>query len=732
MISTLALSIALSKTPAISLDKYGVPKIVATGMSEAFRLLGSQTASDRLWQLELSRRLFQGQMAEVFGGRYAASDRETLRLMPSEDEMTAQFNRLPKTTREIFESYASGINQNIEARKKAGQLPPQYAEIGLEPRPWTVNDSCAIAIGMGRRFGAGGAGEIRNLLGLRYLKSTKAGPRVLDALDDILFQNIPSSIPTLDERENLGNKPANLFPAISREISERHVAMLPAGTPIELLPGMRLMKQESQASAAMGLGLPYKWGSYAIAVPAANSQSGRALLLSAPQMGHSNPSVVYEVCIDTPGAQVSGITVPGVPSIVIGHTPKLAWGLTTGVADTQDIYFAKKRSNLDLDIEGLSGAVTEVKRTLKIKGLPDETVVRRTCALGTIVLEPAGSDVAYIQKSTFHGRELEGFSQMMKLYQAGSAADVFDLAQDIPLGFNLFFATQSGDAGYAYCGILPVRSSQYDPRFPLPARKDAYWKGTVPIARMVRGLNPKKGFFANWNNKPVAWWPNLDTPAWGELFRNQLLIETIPSGRIGVKDLVYSASEIGLGDDAGVGVLRELLLMLLDTKKLTGLSAQRAKEMRDWNGLMLDSTTSPKLYLDWIAEVRNGLFADSIGNFFSPDLFATAIQPSVILRALKGATHFDFVGSKDRSDIVTSAFTRAVARGGTFTAGRMNYGAAGSVAYSNRGTYVQIVEMGPKPFGRSILAPGNAESGPHNIDQIPLAAAWRFKPKQSW
>lgn len=108
-----------------------------------------------------------------------------------------------------------------------------------------------------------------------------------------------------------------------------------------------------------------------------------------------------------------------------------------------------------------------------------------------------------------------------------------------------------------------------------------------------------------------------------------------------------------------------------------------------------------------------------------------------MLNALEGKTKFDYLAGRKPEEVIVAAFRKAVERQKTrdadpgkwlYRAPVINFEGEAPVPYSNRGTYIQIVELRPKPAGRNVVPPGVAESGPHSKDQIPLSRAWTFKP----
>lgn len=715
----------------ITRDSYGVPLIKAQAPADAFRGLGRAISEDRLWQMEMSRHLFRGRMCEITGQAGIASDKDILRMAYTDAELKAQIKALPKLARNAFAEYAKGVNETIAARTKAGTLPPGYAAMGFKPEPWTELDSAAIGVGLARRFGAGGAGEIRNLFAVGYLKTQPSKAKYLDVLDDFLPQNEPRATCTLNQ-DDAPIEPAGFFPQITREQTERHIAMLPNANMGELMPGLRLLLNEEPTKLAMKYAVPYKTGSYCIVVDKKHSSTGQNQLLSGPQMGHQSPSIIAEAAIETPTLKVAGMSVPGIPCILIGHTPKFAWGLTTGVQDTQDIFFNSSSDATTYQVGDKSRPLTRFEFTLKPKGGEPVQVEQLRTHYGPVVVNSPTTKTLFSLKSAFWGRELEGYARVMEMYSLSSAKALVKHAERIPLGFNLFFATKD-DIGYAYCGMMPQRVATKDPRFPLPGDGSADWKGITPCAKLVSSINPGRGVLVNWNNKPVPWWPNLDTPAWGALFRNDIIWRQLPMGgaKISPEDMLTAVARSGRFDDSGLNWFMNPFLEYVAASDLD-VSARRA--LLSFKGEQLPGDRAPVLMSLFIEELRKAIFIPHIGNMFLPDFFNTAVQPSLIKKAIEGRTAYDFFAGRDKAEIIRGAFAVAIKRAAdkTYAPNKITYDKDHTVEYPNRGTYIQLVQMANTPSVSTILGPGQAESGEHQWDQVPLVREWATKPGHAW
>jgi penicillin amidase len=718
---------ALFAAPSISItrDSYGVPYVKAATWAEAFQAMGRVAAEDRLWQMEMSRRVSRGRLAEVVGSSAVASDKEVLKFAYTDDELNGMITKLAPRVQEAYTAYAVGVNETIEARRTAGTLPKGYADNGFAPEPWTPIDSAAIAVRLIRQFGTGGAGELRNTALLMYLDGQKVKEQKLDVMDDLAWQLDKDSTPTVSAADDPLAKTHPKFFNPTRSDTEKHLASLPKPGLFELIPALRMVEDTDSDTIAANLGVPYKMGSYALVVGPERSRTGVPLLLTAPQMGHSAPSVVHEISIDCPEYRVAGIDVPGVPAVVIGNTPTLAWGLTSGVADIEDIFVTP------ID----QAKITTETFTRKVKGGADFTVVQERTQLGFVALKSVAAKAVYSRHSTLHFNELRSAASVLDASQARNA-DEIDRAMDInAASFNLFYAFTNGDFGWRYCGQVPVRADGLDPRLPTADEPQNRWKGVLRPEQMPHVRNPKAGLIGNWNNKPAEWWPNFDTPVWGSIFRNQVLLDTLPSGKLGRRDLEMAAWSIARRETNSNAAFQPMF-----AAALKGDNSPAALQLSNWDGWSVDGSIGAAIYDVAVQELRKEMFEPQIGNLLDPSLFAQAVQPSLMMKALQGKTKFDWLAGRSADDHLRAAFAAAVAtlsKNGDVSLWAYRPGGIGvpgqkPIPYSNRGTYIQITELLRTPVARSVASPGIAEEGEHAADQADLARAWTFKQMRGW
>jgi len=714
-------AVAIAPNYMVARDGFGVPSIKAPSAVAAYEGQGFAVAQDRLWQMEMARRLSEGRLAEILGPTSLPSDKEVLTLGYTPNEIDGQVAALSKPARQALDAYARGVNEWIAQAKSAGKLPEGYGKAGFIPKPWTAHDSAAIAIHMLRQFGRGGAGEIRDLLILEYLRARpKVGDRAFALMDDFSWLQDSKATPTISPSDDLVPRPP-AFPIPTAAGTKAQFDALPKTTIFELLPGLQIAERTVSRKAAEQLAVPFYTGSYCMVVSPMRSATGKVLLLSGPQMGHTNPSIVHEVALRAPDLTVRGMDIPGVPGVVIGATPKFAWGLTSGVADVEDIFAFGSSQPGQYDYDGRHLPLKKVEISVPVKGQPDVTIVQSRTAFGPVVIK-TGAGV-FALRSAFRGHELSTIEAFLRLPAQASGSRIDRLIAQVPMSFNFFYALADGETGYRYAGKVPIRQPNLDPRLPTPATPANDWRGMIPADLMPHARNPKSGLFVNWNNKPVGWWPNGDTPVWGEVFRNTEILAALQGGdprpfgtnKLRAADLGRAVESIAKHDESW-------------RYFKPYLQASEATWAKGYDGSLIEGSVASAAFPAFLHALRRTLFFSTTGNFTSEAYFDQLLQPTVILRALKGQTHFDFLAGRKPEEVVAAAL-KAMPDVLPYRAGGFPVPGLEPVKYSNRGTYIQLLEWkGSRWEMRTILPPGEAEAGPHQLDQVPAARQFLFKP----
>jgi len=315
----------LSAPVTVQRDAHGVPHIVAASIDDLVLAQGFVTAQDRLFQMDLLRRHAAGELAEVIGPAAVAHDRlqRTLQIRAAASRAIAQ---LPPAQLHLLTRYAAGVNASIAAQ--SAHLPVEFRILRYQPEPWTPRDSLLVLLAEFQ--------DLTNAFPVKLARESLVG-RLPPALRPQLEQDL---YPVGSWRDH---PPTTPIPDLTIE-----------GPPIEDVP-----LDESQASLALPslLAIPYPLpptpslvpGSNNWAVSGAHTASGKPLLSNDMHLTHSLPGLWYEADLEAQTANpkepfhAAGVSLPGIPLIVVGHNNHIAWGLTNLGADVQDIYIETTR-----------------------------------------------------------------------------------------------------------------------------------------------------------------------------------------------------------------------------------------------------------------------------------------------------------------------------------------------------------------------------------------------------
>ena len=384
----------LAEAVEVVRDRNGIPHILARNEEDALFALGYVHAQDRLWQMEMNRRIGAGRLAEVLGPAALGTDR-LLRTLGLHRRAEATLPNLDPGARRRIDAYVNGVNAWLETRE--GPLPPEFLIVGFEPEPWTAADTAVwpkvMALDLGREW-------TRDLMRLR-MSDFLAPDQVLDFYTPyredmprgvLLPGSSPSSRAAPEKRPTpaAGGRPVPNPDAASSPAGESPLPAGPpdgarsesgraTGTPPDRTdPASRLALDSARGSAAHGrlptsrlrppgIGDPQASveahatpghrtslapetagfltrsrsghpGSNSWVVSGTRSVTEKPLLANDPHLGLTAPSVWYFAHLSWPGRDVVGATFPGMPIVVLGHNGRAAWGLTNTGADTQDLF----------------------------------------------------------------------------------------------------------------------------------------------------------------------------------------------------------------------------------------------------------------------------------------------------------------------------------------------------------------------------------------------------------
>ena len=453
----------------IHFDDYGIPHIYAENAKDAYHALGYVHAQDRLFQMEMIRRLVSGRLSELLGEKTLKSDRAflNLRLRATAQKAAAKWfaNEDDPMVQEA-KAYLAGINDFIDH----GKMPIEFRLLKIPMTHFEPVDIYTTINYMTLGFTAGLDEEpivtkIYKKLGPEYLKNWNIGNAAL--LD---------STPSLSQNEDL-----SFF------------------SPIEALDE---------------IGMPLWEGSNAWVVSAKLSKSGKVLFANDTHIGFSQPSVWYEAHLEYPGFSFYGNYLAGVPFGIVGHTREFAWGLTIFPMDNMDIYQEKlnpENANevWENDHWQKMKIVEEIIPVKGDDGMYNDTLHIPFTRHGPVVHEakeyianeinaPVSLKWGALEMETMFLQGARSFAMAKNLNDIRAAAGMVDI-----LGLNIMYGDIHGNIAKWSAGKIPIRPKHVNSKLILDGAsgKDE-WLGYYDFSDNPKIENPEIGYVASSNEAP--------------------------------------------------------------------------------------------------------------------------------------------------------------------------------------------------------------------------------------
>lgn len=523
-------------------DSYGVPAVTGATSYDLWWGAGWATAQDRLAQLEIFRFSTRGELASVLGPSYLPADIEIRRDFYTESELATMFTRLPAAMQQRYEAYDAGINAWVDhVNADPSELPAEFLALGVTPTHFSVEDLLAIGAYLARTTPSSDGSELQNLKAIK-----RSGPSRFNRILPLRIKGQISTIPRSDGLfpSDPGRTRAEERAALTRSYAYvRHLPVPKSGNlGVQYVSGSKpkfsseaLTRAVDDGAGAMNpLAAIRRGGSYMVAI--GSRRTHRAFLFNGPELGFSAPEELYEIELHGPGVDVRGVTAAGVPVIAIGHNAHIAWGLTSGLSETNSLYvehlvprhpdeyyykghvrrmscrdetFTYREGTALLRRIGPSVASSASGSTSPASG---STTLRLCRTIHGPVQERVG-DIAYARRYTTWMREISTITGLAAIDSASRIAQVNRDTRLLTWNENLMAADDHGNIGYWHPGLLPRLPKNWDERLPLPGNGSAEWRGFLSVAQRPHVIDPKQGWLANWNTLPSMGWTTGNDPA---------------------------------------------------------------------------------------------------------------------------------------------------------------------------------------------------------------------------
>jgi penicillin amidase len=498
-------------------DRWGVPHLYAESEADLFFAQGYVHAQERLWQMELQRRIGSGRLSEILGEMTLEVDR-FFRVLGFRRAAQADFEVMDGEARQALEAYSAGVNAFIAARR--GRWSVEFSLLRFQPEPWTPVDSLCWAKVMAWNLGCNWASELIRARLAAHLGAERAAD---------LEPPYPADSPVIVSGPGLppgAEPPPNGWRSAALRDALRLVEGLlaPAETPAAPAHGLPALDQTAGGSN--------QW-----VVAGSRSTTGQPLLANDTHMPIQLPATWFQVHLVGGGYHVVGVSLPGTPGVVVGHNEHCAWGLTTAWQDVQDLYVERLNpDNAHQDAcqyefrgEWLDAEV--VREEIGVKGraepvVQEVVVTRHGPILSPVIGEQTPLALRWVALEPSRRGILDsvlGYNRARNWAEFRAA-----LADWSAPPHNFVYADVEGNIGFLQAGWVPVRAQGYG-LAPAPGWSGEYeWTGYLSLDELPQAYNPASGWLGTANHQVVdADYPHFLSGDWENPCRARRLADLL-------------------------------------------------------------------------------------------------------------------------------------------------------------------------------------------------------------
>jgi penicillin G amidase len=587
----------LQKEVTVERDVWGIPHIRAGSLADMAEAQGYVVAQDRLFQMDVLRRVARGQLSEVVGPKAIPLDKQfrLLRFGPAAERDVAL---LDEESRSAMEAYARGVNKFIERHQS--KLPVEFTLLKYRPQPWRPADSLAIAGYMYQTLTNTWEDELdRAQVTARVGADRAKALYAQDAALDHFVVGDPdrpgdgsqrSGTNPDDEDDDDDMEQDSVLKASAKSPDTDHQDLSHPDLTSALAPAIVQWVGESRRDIRHALG-SNNW-----VVSGEHTATGKPLLANDTHLELSVPPIWYQIHLTCPGWNVKGFTLPGAPLVVIGHNDRIAWGFTNNGADVQDLYvetFNPAQSE-EYKVNGKWLKAQIVDEVIHVKGAADEHLRVVVTRHGPVMRQSGDTGYALRWTATEPGGLANTYNRLGKAQNWKEFREIMKSVWGPAQ--NVVYADVNGNIGYVMAARVPIRKKGHG-EVPVPGDTDIYeWKGYIPFEELPQAFNPEDGLIVTANARVVGpdYIPYL-TDHWEEPYRTARIWDLVhdkhdlrPDDMLKVQTDTYSYPDVFLSEQL-VPAAKIAAPKDLRTQKLIGLS-------RDWNGIAdADSTVVPFL-----------------------------------------------------------------------------------------------------------------------------------------
>lgn len=574
-------------------DSYGIPHIYAKNEKDALKALGYVHAQDRLWQMELLRRVAKGRLAEVFGEDMVKTDKFFLSL-GIDDHTKKTVSELDKDSEAIVltQAYLDGINEFI----KNGPTPIEFYLTGLEKEPFTIDD-VYNAVGY---------------MAFSFAMAHKTDP-LLTSMRNKLGDDIIKDLAITSDTSTVWIK------------NYKGVKTDTLGTQITA----------SVTAALENLPIPMLEGSNSWVLAPDKTKNGKVLFANDPHIGFAQPSVWYEAHISTPTYEKYGYHMAGIPFPLLGHDRNLAYGMTMFENDDIDFYYEETNP-------------TDSTQYKTVEGWKNYEVVNKTIKVKD------GKDVAFTYRKTHHGPILNNIADqitgdrpvamswiytkpknkvMHALHGISHAKNMEEFKSALPNihapGLNIMYGDAEGNVAWWASAQLYQMPDSLSTKFILDGAsgKDEPLR-YLDFSENPMAENPPWNYVYSANNQPDSISGMLYPGYYLPENRAKRIVQLLDAKNDWDKEAM-SEMILDVTSPVNKEVINELI-KLFDVTHLSGKQLVLLDSLKNWNGEYTLNSTSPVIYHRTLYQMVKNTMEDEMG----PEMFKQFLSTHLFKRQI--------------------------------------------------------------------------------------------------
>lgn len=590
----------------VHFDENGLASVVAQSDHDAYFAQGYVHASERAWQMELQQRLTSGKLSEIFGQSTVSTDL-FMRTLGLQHSARKAWDSISPESQQALTAYANGVNAWLA---NSTQLPPEFLFFNIKPHQWSPLDSLAWQKAFALNLGKNMDEELNRLAALKIISPEQL--KTFYQYDPVITDSTADEIVSIDK-------------LTGADLSPYRFDNWP-----ELTETFRTQWSIGERFA----------GSNAWVVDGRLTESSSPLLSNDPHLTLQHPSIWYAMQLKSDKLSVQGMSMVGIPGVILGRNKNIAWGATALMSDQQDLFI------LDIPVDDNKVYMTDGGRKLIEKRVEQVQIRADMPESLNKKISPIEIQIRETEFGPIVSDVINGAGQVMALRWA--ALDPNDTSFDafyniqyatnwkefrqaakllVSPGINFVYADTEGNIGSQAAGKLPARSQGVG-ILPVKAfHAGNNWQGYVPFDKMPSQFNPESGIIVSANSEIEAEADIIISHEWASDTRkrriSQLLNNRVDNGhKLSVEDMIdIQLDQLDLGAEQVLPILTDKALtnsiLQQAPENLKEISQNAIEELTQWNARYSTDSSAATVYHYWYRELIQQIFSPSLDEFWN-------------------------------------------------------------------------------------------------------------------